>query len=114
MSVGVKTIIFPVSDLARTKTLYGTVLGVEPYADAPYYLGYRIDGQDIGFDPKGHRAEMPGPVAYFHVKDIRSSLQSLLDAGAERVQDVRDVGGGRLIATVKDGDGNVFGLLQPE
>lgn len=112
MNHGVQTIIFPVNDLAKTKALYGALLGVEPYADAPYYLGYQIEGQDIGFDPNGHRTDMNGPIVYFHVDDIRASLQSLLDAGAETVQDVRDVGGGRLVATVRDGDGNVFGLRQ--
>jgi predicted enzyme related to lactoylglutathione lyase len=55
---------------------------------------------------------MTGAVAYWHVDDIRSSLQALLDAGAETQNDVRDVGGGRLIATVKDANDNVIGLLQ--
>jgi predicted enzyme related to lactoylglutathione lyase len=46
------------------------------------------------------------------VTDIRKSLQQLLEAGAQTLQDVRDVGGGKLIAMVTDGDGNVIGLLQ--
>jgi predicted enzyme related to lactoylglutathione lyase len=33
-------------------------------------------------------------------------------AGAETLQEISDVGGGKLIATVKDTDGNVIGLLQ--
>jgi predicted enzyme related to lactoylglutathione lyase len=56
---------------------------------------------------------MTGPLAYWHVDDIKASLQALLDAGTETQQEVRDVGGGRLIASVKDADGNVIGLLQP-
>jgi predicted enzyme related to lactoylglutathione lyase len=55
---------------------------------------------------------MTGPVGFFHVEDIKASLAALLEAGAQTVQDVRDVGGGRLIGTVKDADGNVLGLLQ--
>jgi predicted enzyme related to lactoylglutathione lyase len=54
---------------------------------------------------------MTGPVTYWHVDDINESLQSLLDAGAQTQDTVREVGG-RLIATVKDADGNVVGLLQ--
>jgi predicted enzyme related to lactoylglutathione lyase len=112
MTEGVKTIIYPVKDLARAKTLYGTLLGVQPYADAPYYVGFSVAGQEVGLDPHGHSQGMTGPVGYFHVDDIRKSLKALLDAGAEARQEVRDVGGGKLIASVTDADGNVIGLLQ--
>ncbi len=55
---------------------------------------------------------MTGPVGYWHVDDINSSVQALLDGGAEAQQEIKDVGGGRLIASVKDPDGNVIGLIQ--
>jgi len=55
---------------------------------------------------------MTGPIGYFHVSDITNSLQSLLDAGAQAQQEVKDVGGGKLIASVKDADGNIIGLIQ--
>jgi predicted enzyme related to lactoylglutathione lyase len=55
---------------------------------------------------------MTGPVAYRHVSDIEERLQTLLDAGAAAHQGVRDVGGGKLLASVKDTDGNVIGLIQ--
>ena len=55
---------------------------------------------------------MTGPVAYWHVDDIRTCLQSLLDDDARVQQEVRDVGGGKLIASVVDPDGNVIGLVQ--
>jgi predicted enzyme related to lactoylglutathione lyase len=55
---------------------------------------------------------MTGLVGYSHVDDITSVLKSLLDAGAQAQQDVTDVGGGKLIACVRDGDGSVIGLLQ--
>jgi predicted enzyme related to lactoylglutathione lyase len=112
MAEGVKTIIYPVKDLAKAKTLYGTLLGVKPYGDEPYYVGYRVGNQEIGLDPHGHSQGMTGPVGYFHVDDIRKSLKALLNAGAEAKQDVKDVGGGKLIASVTDADGNVIGLIQ--
>lgn len=40
------------------------------------------------------------------------ALQALLDAGAQKHEDVNVGGGGKLIATVKDADGNIIGLLQ--
>jgi predicted enzyme related to lactoylglutathione lyase len=112
MSEGIRTIIYPVTDVTAAKAVYGALIGAEPYADTPYYVGFKAGGQDIGLDPNGHKQGMTGPVAYHHVADIKASRQALLDAGAESQQDVRDVGGGRLIATVTDADGNVIGLLQ--
>ena len=112
MTEGIKTIMYPVKDLAKAKALYGELMGVEPYADEPYYVGFRVGGQDIGLDPNGHSQGMTGPLAYWHVDDIEESLKALLDAGAEAHQEVKDVGGGLLIASVKDTDGNVIGLRQ--
>ncbi|HEV8352955.1 MAG TPA: VOC family protein [bacterium] len=113
MEHGISVFIYPVKDLARAKTLYTTLLGMEPYADAPYYVGFRIGNQEIGLDPNGHSKGMTGPVGYYEVTDIQESLRLLLDAGAQPQQAVTDVGGGKLIATVKDADGNLIGLTQP-
>ena len=112
MNQGIKQFNYPVKDLAQAKKLYSTLLGIEPYMDKAYYVGFRVGDQEIGLDPHGHNQGMTGPVAYFHVSDIRQSLQALLDAGAQTQQEVKDVGGGRLIAWVKDADGNIIGLLQ--
>ncbi len=109
---GIRTIIYPVKDIAKAKALFSRLLGVEPYMDEAYYVGFRVGDQDIGLDPNGHKQGMTGPLGYFHVSDIKNSLQSLLDAGAQVHQDVKDVGGGKLIASVKDADGNIIGLIQ--
>jgi predicted enzyme related to lactoylglutathione lyase len=111
MTAGIKTVIYPVKDLAQATALYRTLLGMEPYAASPYYVGFRVGEQEIGLDPNGLRRGT-GPLAYHHVDDIKASLQQLLDAGAAPLQDVTDVGGGRLIAIVKDADTNMIGLLQ--
>jgi len=112
MTSGMKTITYPVKDLAAAKQLYSTVFGVEPYMDEAYYVAFDVDGQDVGLDPNGHGKGMTGPVGYWHVDDINKSLEALIGAGAETEQPVHDVGGGTLIATVKDADGNVTGLFQ--
>ncbi|KQX64058.1 MULTISPECIES: VOC family protein [unclassified Streptomyces] len=112
MSAGMQTIIYPVKDLARAKALFSALLEVEPYADEPYYVGFKAAGQDVGLDPNGHSKGMTGPVPYWHVTDLRERLAALVAAGAELLQDAQDVGGGRLIAFVKDADGNLVGLLQ--
>lgn len=112
MNQGISVIIYPVKDLERAKTLYKELLGTEPYADAPYYVGFRVGDHEIGLDPRGHSSGLTGPVAFRNVDDIRASLQALLDAGAQTQQDVKDVGGGKLTAIVRDADGNLLGLIQ--
>ena len=87
-------------------------MGVEPYVDGAYYVGFRVGDQEIGLDPNGHKAGMTGPVGYWHVDDVRKSMRQLLDAGAQIRQEVKDVGGGKLIASVSDADGNIVGLIQ--
>ena len=91
---------------------YRKLLGTEPYADSGYYVDFKIGDQEIGLDANGHNKGMTGPVGYRQVDDIHKSLQSLLDAGAQIQQEVQDVGGGKLIAWVKDADSNIIGLMQ--
>ena len=112
MDHGISLFVYPVKDLAQAKALYGKFLGVEPYADGAYYVGYRVGDQEIGLDPNGHNTGMTGPIGYRRVGVIRKSLQSLLDAGTQLRQEIKDVGGGRLIAWVADADGNIIGLMQ--
>jgi len=103
------TIIYPTRDLARSRTLFAMLLGTQPTTDSPYYVGFHTGGHDVGLDPNGHR---DGAVAYFGVADIRASIETLRAGGAKVQQDVKDVGAGRLIATLEDADGNLIGLMQ--
>jgi predicted enzyme related to lactoylglutathione lyase len=112
MTEGIKTIIYPVKDIAQAKKLYSELLGVKPYMDEAYYVAFNVGGQDVGLDPNGHNQGITGPVGYWHVNDIKKTLKLLLDAGAQVYQEVKDVGGGKLIASVKDADSNVIGLIQ--
>jgi predicted enzyme related to lactoylglutathione lyase len=109
MKQGISLIVYPVKDMDAAKTLFGMFLGVKPYADSPYYVGYRVGDQEVGLDPNGTSS---GPITYHEVTDIKASLQALVDAGAQLQQDVKDVGYGRLIATVKDAGGSTIGLMQ--
>jgi predicted enzyme related to lactoylglutathione lyase len=94
MNQGITLVVYPVKDIAQAKKFYSKLLGVEPYADAAYYVGFRVGDQEIGLDPNGHKQGMTGPVAYYPVTDIKQSLDMLLEAGAQVQQKVRDVGGG--------------------
>jgi len=112
MIQGIRLFVYPVKDLARAKAFYSKLLGIEPYAAGAYYVGFRVGDQEIGLDPNGHKQGMTGPIDYWQVNDIKKSLQLSLAAGAQVQQEVKDVGGGKLIAWVKDADGNITGLVQ--
>ena len=109
---GIKTVLHPVTDLAGAKKVYAALLGVAPTADADYYVGFDAEGQHIGLVPGGAATGMASPVDYWHVPDIEAKLAEVTAAGAKLKDPVRDVGGGRLVATVTDPDGNVLGILQ--
>jgi predicted enzyme related to lactoylglutathione lyase len=112
MSQGLKVLRIPVNDIELAKVLYGKLLGVEPYVDESYYVGFRLPGVELGLDPNGHAKGMSVPIAYWEVDDIKGSLSALMGIGARVDQDVQDVGGGMLTASVTDPDGNVIGLAQ--
>ncbi len=109
---GIKTVLHPVSDLEAAKTVYTALIGVEPQTDSPYYVGYDAEGQHIGLVPGGGPQGMTSPVAYWHVPDIEAKLGEVTAAGATVKEAAHDVGGGRLVASFTDADGNVLGLVQ--
>jgi predicted enzyme related to lactoylglutathione lyase len=111
-SQGVKTLLHPVSDVEKSKAVYTALLGVPPQVSDPFYVGFEAEGQHIGLVPSGGPQGMTSPVAYWHVSDIEAKLAEVTAAGAAVKEPARDVGGGRLVATVTDPDGNVLGLLQ--
>jgi len=109
---GIKTVLHPVSDLAAAKAVYTALLGIQPQADSAYYVGYDTAGQHIGLVPKGGPQAMTSPVAYWHVADIEAKLAEVTAAGATVKDSPREVGGGRVVASFTDPDGNVLGLIQ--
>jgi predicted enzyme related to lactoylglutathione lyase len=106
---GIKTVLHPVSDLAAAKPVYEALLGVAPMADASYYVGFEVGGQHIGLVPG---SDMTSPVVYWEVPDIEAKLAEVTAAGATVKEPPHEVGGGRVVATVSDPDGNVLGMLQ--
>lgn len=109
---GIRNVLHPVSDLAAAKPVYTALLGIEPQHDAPYYVGYDIAGQHVGLVPRDDGDDAPSPVAYWLVADIEAKLVEIASAGGTVREPPREVGGGRLVATATDPDGNVLGLVQ--
>jgi predicted enzyme related to lactoylglutathione lyase len=111
-TLGIKTVLHPVSDLAAVTPVHSALLGVSPQTEVPYYVGFEAQGQQIGCVPNGGPQQMSSPVAYWHADDTEVKLAEVTAAGATVKEPVRDVGGGRLVATLADPDSNVLGLLQ--
>ena len=109
---GIKTVLHPVSDLEKAKAVYTALIGIPPQSDADFYVGFEAEGQHIGLVPGGGPQGMTSPVAYWHVSDIEAKLAEVIASGATVKEPAHDVGGGRVVATVTDPDGNVLGLLQ--
>ena len=112
MSSAANTILYPTSDIEASKRLFVSLLGVQPMADEPYYVGFQVGDQQIGLDPTGDDRGMTGATPFFEVADIRAKVDELKAAGADVAEDVRSVGGGRMVAMLSDADGNMIGLMQ--
>jgi predicted enzyme related to lactoylglutathione lyase len=111
MFLGLRTAIYHTPDLAKAKVWYSRVLGVEPYYDQPYYVGFTVAGYELGLDPAPAKAgENVG--VYWGVTAIDAVYQKLLEFGATPHQAVQDVGDGIKVATVLDPFGNVFGIIE--
>jgi len=108
MARNIKLLVYSVKDVEKAKAFYRKFLDTEPYVASAYYVGYRVGEMEVGLDPNSN----VGPIAYTDVGDIKSSLQAMTEVGAEIVQDIKDVGGGLLIARIRDTDGNVVGFRQ--
>ena len=109
---GIKTVLHPVSDIEKAQAVYTALLGVEPQTVSSFYVGYDVAGQHIGLLPGGGPQGLTSPVAYWHVDDIEAKLAEVTAAGATVKDAPNEVGGGRVVASVTDPDGNVLGLIQ--
>ena len=114
MFLGLRTVIYQVSDLEQAKAWYSKALGIEPYFDEPFYVGFSVGGYELGLDPDAANASAgsSGVVAYWGVEDAEASLQRLLELGAKKHGDVQQVGGDIRVATVLDPFGNIFGIIE--
>ena|SRR3989440_6930726 len=111
---GLRTVIYHAPDLAKAKAWYSKVLGIEPYFDQPFYVGFNIGGYELGLDPDA--ASTPGgkggSVAYWGVADARATFERLISLGATERSAVQEVGEGIRVATVFDPCGNIFGIIE--
>jgi predicted enzyme related to lactoylglutathione lyase len=112
--LGLRTALYRVSDLEKAKAWYSEVLGIEPYFDQPFYVGFNVGGYELGLDPDLTDGA-PGPggtVIYWGVEDADAAFARLLALGAKEHRGVQEVGEGIRVATVADPFGNLFGIIE--
>jgi predicted enzyme related to lactoylglutathione lyase len=112
MPVQCSTVLYPVKDLETTKSLFRTLFGGDPHVDSPFYVGFSVNGIEIGLVPNGDEQGLTGPVPFFDVDDISTTISALQAAGGQVVQEPTDVAAGLLVAKIADANGNQIGLRQ--
>ena len=109
---GLRTVIYSAPDLARAKAWYTAVLGIEPYFDEPYYVGFNVGGYELGLDPNAGSTGAGGSTAYWGVGNADEAVASFVAAGAEVSNPVAEVGEGIRVASVLDPFGNRVGIIE--
>ncbi len=104
----VTLITYPAADMAKAKQFFRELIGADPYADSPYYVGYKSGNTEIGLVPQ----QAGGAIAFWTVDDIAASVKALVDAGGTVVQEPRDVANGLLVASIKAPNDTIVGLRQ--
>ena len=110
--LGLRTTIYKVADISQAKIWYSNILGFEPYFDEPFYVGYDVAGYELGLQPdEKNEAKTDGVITYWGVENVEEKYNELLAAGATTYEAPNEVGGGIIVAAVKDPWDNVFGII---
>ena len=107
--LGLRTVIYPSPDLGAAKGWWTTLLGVNPYFDEPFYVGFDVAGYELGLLPDGDATA--GALTYWGVDDVASAVDAAVAQGASIHAPVSEVGGGIVTATVTNPMGAIVGFI---
>lgn len=112
--LGLRTAKYTAPDIGAAKAWYAQVLGIQPYFDEPFYVGFNVGGFELGITPDSAAAPVRAEagVAYWGVTNADSAYARLLQLGASAVEAVEDVGGGIKVGAVRDPFGNIVGVIE--
>jgi catechol 2,3-dioxygenase-like lactoylglutathione lyase family enzyme len=108
--LGLRTVVYSAPDLAASKAWWTEALGVQPYFDQPFYVGFNPGGYELGLNPNGDPSA--GPNTYWGVRDIAAAAEHLIATGAATVDTVQDVGEGIKLGTFRSPGGDLVGLIE--
>ena len=111
MYLGIRSVIYPAPDIAAARDWFTSALGIEPYFDEPFYVGFNLGGYELGLEAGASVKD--GPISYWGVDSVDVALDELLEAGAVARGDVLDLGDGLRMATVTlPNNGGIFGVIE--
>ncbi|WP_018621112.1 VOC family protein [Spirosoma luteum] len=112
--LGLRTVIYAAPDLAAVKAWYTDALGIAPYFDQPFYVGFSVGGYELGLVPGAEPTVVTNPdtLTYWGVGDIGQVMTHWLDRGATVHTNIQEVGDGIKTAAVNDPFGNVVGFIE--
>ena len=110
MFLGLRTTIYRVEDPEKAKAWYSKVLGVAPYFDEPFYIGFNVGGYELGIQPlEGKSLTVE---TYWGVENAEEVYAKLLQDGCAPYTPVEEVGGGIKVAMVMDPFKNHLGIIE--
>ncbi|GAB3262776.1 VOC family protein [Larkinella harenae] len=109
--LGLRTVIYAAPDLLYAKTWYSKILGVKPYVDEPFYVGFSVGGYELGLDPAVKPMD-GSTITYWGVANIEKAWEHLMSHGASVHSGIEEVGEDVKVASVKDPFGNILGITE--
>ena len=107
-----RTIIYSAPDIAAAKEWYIKATGIHPYFDEPFYVGFDINGFELGLDPNASGGPGNQTVSYWAVDNTMAASERLVSIGGTLIQPKTNVGGEIFVAIVADPFGNHIGLIE--
>ena len=113
MLTKLRSVVYHVNNLEAAKKWYAETFNIQPYFDEPFYVGFDINGSELGLDPDpSSYSGGSNNITYWKVEDINASFIGLKSKGVKINQEITDVGGGMLLGSIADPFGNIIGLIQ--
>lgn len=110
MFLGLRTTIYRVEDTEKAKAWYTKILGIAPYFDEPFYIGFNVKGYELGIQPlEGKTLTVE---TYWGVENAESAYAKLLSEGCAPYMPVAEVGGGIKVGMVIDPFHNHVGIIE--
>ncbi|MBC7775077.1 MAG: VOC family protein [Phycisphaerae bacterium] len=116
--LGLRTCIYRVPDVAAAAEWYSNALGIKPYFNEPFYVGFNVGGYELGLHPEGPASAKATAgkgdniETYWGVEEIQATFAHLIAAGATAHEQPNNVGEDLWVAMVKDPWGNIIGIIQ--
>ena len=107
-----RTIICHVNDLQKAKEWYIQLTGIQPYFGEVFYVGFDVNGYELGLDP-----DMSGikegnhTAAYRAAEDIQAAVEKAVSLNAAIISPVANVGGTIETAIIADPFRNHIGFI---